>query len=222
MEIQKIISAYNFDGFLVLFEKYRTYFLVGALGLATVLGVGVYWYFYSIKYEQSAMQAFSEVLVEYNRGVEASEIWPEVEVSAKTGYKQYSHSSLAPFFLGLQVDALLGQQKHDEALSVMKMMLEKLSSRSRVFHLYKIKEARMKLDSAEPAVQSDGLQQLVALTNDKNNSYQDQALYFLGMYYESHDQKDKAQEIWQQLSALKSSDANAVSPWVLLAEQRRA
>lgn len=219
MDLQRINSLYTFDGFFIFFEKYRTYFLIGIVAVLSIVGLGAYWYFYSMNYEKSSQQLFSEILQEYNRAAESSELWSEVEMSAKTGYNQYRRSSLAPFFLAFQVDALLGQQKHEEALAVMNLLMGKLSSSSLVYSVFKLKEARMKLDSKESQHQKEGVETLEALARDQKNMYQDQALYYLGMYYESHDQHDKASEIWRQLNAMKLPNA-PVSPWIMLAEHQ--
>lgn len=220
MEVQGSVYPKSFDEWLKYVTQYRTYFLAGLLAVAGVVGFGTYWYFYTIKYEESAQQAFSEVLHDYDRAYATPELWSDVEIGAKTGYRQYARSALAPFFLAMQSEALLQQQKGQEALAVMKMMLDKLSSRSRFYSLYKIKEARIKIDSDSAGIKEDGVRQLTSLANDEENRYQDEALYYLGMYYQTQGQKDKAQDVWQQLSAIKHDDKQGLSPWFLLAEQQ--
>lgn len=229
MEVQGLVAPKGFDEWLKYVTKYRTYFLAGLLAITVAVGAGIYWYFYTIKYEESAQQAFSEVLHDYNQAYATPELWSEVEIGAKTGYRQYTRSALGPFFLAMQSEALLQQQKEQEALALMKMMLKKLSSRSSFYSLYKIKEARMKMDSDSEVVRQEGVRQLTSLANDEKNRYQDEALYYLGMYYQTQGQKDKAQDVLRQLSAIPSSplassdkqdDKHGQSPWFLLAEQQ--
>ncbi len=204
------------------FNKYRTSIVsIGAITLAA-FGVGIYLYFAQIKHEESAQQALSEILAEYNRAFESPELWQDVEVGAKTGYRQYARSSLAPFFFGLQSEALLQQNKQDEALALMKDMVAKLSKSSPFYYLYQIKLGRIKLHNDEEAIQAEGLQQLIQLAQDQKNPQQDEALYYLGMHYNSQGQTDKAQEVWQQLKQLQEQfkEKDVVSPWALLAEQQ--
>lgn len=208
--------------FIEYFEKFRTYIISIAVITVGMLGIGTYWYLSHVKYEQAAQQALSEVLAEYNRAYESPELWQDVEVGAKTGYRQYGRSSLAPFFLGLQSDALLQQDKQDEALALMNDMTAKLSHRSPFYYLYQIKLARIKLHSDQEDTQKEGLQQLTSLAQDQKNPQQDEALYYLGLHYDAQDQQDKAQEIWQQLKQLQEQykEKDVVSPWALLAEQK--
>ncbi len=200
------------------FNKYRTSIIsIGAITVAA-FGVGIYLYFSQIKQEESAQQALSEVLAEYNRAFESPELWQDVEIGTKTGHRQYPRSALAPFFLGLQSEALLQQNKQDEALALMKDMTAKLSKSSPLYYLYQIKLARITLHNDDKAIQKEGLEQLVQLAQNQKNPQQDEALYYLGLYYDSQDQKDKAQEVRQQLKQLQEQykEKEVVSPWALL------
>jgi len=204
------------------FDKYRTYVISIAVVAAATVGIGVYLYYSQINYEQAAQQALSEVMAEYSRAYEAPDLWQDVEIGAKTGYRQYTKSSLAPFFLNLQADALLQQDKADEALALMNDMVAKLSKSSPLYYVYSIKRARMNLNSEQEAAQKDGLEQLKALAENESNPQQDEALYYLGMHYQENNQQDQAQAVWQQLKQIQQSykEKDVVSPWALLAEQQ--
>ncbi|MEX0940597.1 MAG: hypothetical protein WDZ41_04520 [Candidatus Babeliales bacterium] len=215
MEIQKLMS---FDVLYKKFDEYRTYVLTALVIIGGLIGAGIYLYFSNIKYEESAQQALSEMLIEYNRAYESPELWSDVEIGARTGYRQYGRSSLAPYFLVLQADASLYQHKDNEALVLMNTAIQKMPGQSPLYYLYNIKFARMQL--AHEKTKDEGLSLLESLAKNIKNPQQDQAKYYLAKYYDEHEQLQKAQELWQELVKSKSEQKDVISPWILLAERQ--
>jgi tetratricopeptide (TPR) repeat protein len=215
------LTVPNLNQFIDIFDKYRNYIISIGVVIAATVGIGVYLYYSHINYEQAAQQALSEVLAEYNHAYESPDLWQDVEIGAKTGYRQYARSSLAVFFLNLQADALLQQDKNEEALILMNEMVSKLPQHSPFYYIYHIKLARMQLYSDQENMQKEGLEKLQILAKDENNPQRDEALYYLGQYYDENNQKEKMQEIWQQLKQIQRvyKEKDIISPWAMLAEQ---
>src|SRR5437868_10788485 len=58
--------------------------------------------------EQRAQKFFAECVEEYNRVIaQQSGAWEEVEKAFAAGYEKHGSSSIAPYFLAFQADALV-------------------------------------------------------------------------------------------------------------------
>jgi len=177
-----------------------------AILLAVVSG-GMYvgYTFYNSYRNQQAQQELSVCIEEYLRAVSgAGELWPTVEMNCQLGYEHNSSSDLAPYFVSLQVQALLHQNKQEDVPALLDTMMRKLSSSSPLYHLYKTQKALIELDLGT----ENGLVSLQALAEDQKNTNRDIALYYLGLYYWSHDQVEQAQKPWKELV-----EQFAASPW---------
>ena len=60
-----------------------------------------------------------------------------------------------------------------------------------------MKRALMRMDGQEAS--DVGLQELDGLAHDKKNIFRDSALYYLGLFYWSRDEQEKARMIWREL-----------------------
>ncbi len=216
MEMQNLLSIKEATNIV---NTYRTQIFTGIAIVAIAISGLIYWQFSRVQQEQNALQALSEILVEYNRAYENNELWQDVEVGARTGYRQYARSTLAPFFLGLQAEALMQQDKLNDAIITMDTMIKQLSTRSPFYDSYRIKSARMKLSSEDKVKQEEGLQELVKLAENQKKSQQQQAQYYLGLYYQDHDQIEKAHGLWKSLGS-KEEKPDMRSVWAMMAEQQ--
>lgn len=139
----------------------------------------------------------------------------------KLGYERHSSTNIGPFFLGLQADALIMDNKKQEALELVSQMIDIFSSANPVANLYKTKRALLKLDSTNIAMQREARQELQVLAYDQNNKNADQAYYYLGYDHWINNNVDQAQKVWQELIIkFKTDDPKASSMWALLAEQK--
>jgi predicted Zn-dependent protease len=217
MEMQKYFSV---PEIIRLVQTYRTQFLSGVLAGSLAIGGLIYWHYNRMNLEKNSLQVLSELLSEYNQAYENNnEMWQDIEIGSRTGYRQYSQSSLEPYFLNVQVDSLLQQDKFDEALLLMHTMMKKLPTKSPLYNVYAIKWARIKLASSDKANREEGLLDLQKFSQDSSNSQQLQAQYYLGMYYQETNQFEKADDIWKVLAATKGETPD-VSPWVVMAQQK--
>lgn len=213
-------TIFSFDYWYVMVTKYRTYFIIGCAVLAAVVAGGSYLMMSRSHREEAATLALEETLAEFSRAQSNPELWQEVEDAAKAGYRQYKKTSIAPYFLALQVEALLNQGNVQEALKIIEDMNKQLSSSSPLYYLYMIKQARMKLDSQDDVIRNEGLAQLESLAYDKNNKQQDEALYYFGLYYFAHNELDKTRQIWKTLIEMQQPHQETISLWAQAAEKK--
>ena len=182
---------------------HKTYVRViagGIVGVTILIGAVLGYSYYVQSRNKQAQKVLSMCLEEYVRaagGVQDG--WSTVEMSSRLGYDQYKGTVLAPYFLGLQVESLLHQNKRDEAVDITQNMMRNMSSSSPLYYLYKTKEYLINLDSSDVSTVQATVECLSKLTRDTNNQNRDCALYHIGNYYLLHDDNQLAREYWQQL-----------------------
>lgn len=186
-----------------------------------VLGGGLWWYnFYTMNREMAAQRTFEHCLQEYQSALRNDALWPQVEMEFSLGYDQYAHTRLAPYFLVFKVDALLKQNKKEEAYVLMDSVLPLLSG-SPLSVFYKTKVALMLLDMSDQDHVKKGLSLLEELAYDDAHSNSDVALYYLGSYYLAHNQIDNACRVWQKLvDQYPTTGTLTSSPWASLAREK--
>ncbi len=74
------------------------------------------------------------------------------------------------------------------------------------------------MDADESDIQKQGLDDLQRIANDTVRADRDMALYYLGLYYWSQEDVDKARTVWSELLPLVT--AEPASPWAQLAAQK--
>lgn len=212
----------SFQNIMVFYNQYKKVVIAAVLLIAVTIGSLVYYQYSKEHYEKMAQQALAEILSEYTRAHAMPDLWNDVEVGARTGYRQYVRSILAPYFLMLQADALANQEKLDEALSLMAIMFDNISKKSPFYYLYALKQARMQLSHSDATIQQKGLDMLKQLAANTDNTQQDQALFYLAQYYEQQNDKEQARKTWQELAALADTFKDVRSPWGMQAKERVA
>lgn len=208
-----------FEDVIQLWNKYRTHLIAGALIVSALTGAGIYWYLSSISREENAQRVLSELLTEVDRAYQTPELWMELEIDAKTAWRQYKKSRFAPYFLLIQSEALVQQQKNEEALELLDVLLKDIGNKSPFYYLYKIKAATMRLASADEEQHKQGLKDLEDVAQDTHNTLKDQVMYALASYYQAHDKEEQARQWWERLAQMsdKAMEREKVSPWVRLA-----
>jgi hypothetical protein len=194
--------------------------LVGIVLLLGYVGYGMY----ATSREQKAHRAFAEGVELFEQALSAQGSqepetkqkmrWQEAEAAFKIGYKQYSSSRLAPFFLAFQSEASLHLGEVAQAIALLDAMLSTLGKSSPFYGPYAIKRALIQLDQSDAAEQKKGLESLKKLADDASLSSQDLALYHLGEYYNGHGSPALAQEAWKKLRDIgKDTKPPMPSPW---------
>lgn len=203
-----------------------------ALAAGAVL-VGCYYAYdaYANNREAEANQVFAESYEIYQSAMNADEkdaakkqmLLEEAEAAFKSGYKQFSNTRLAPFFIGMQADVAVKRGNAKEAIELMNKMLAlapaTYATDVPLFALYATKLALMKLD--QPDMAAEGLNELIKLAHDTANEAQDFALYSLGEYYWSIGESEKATEAWRALRDLGQRGSHPTpSPWLAVVQHR--
>ncbi len=220
-EVRKFIgSTYSSVSKEVASQKYGT---VTVLGVTLMLALGSVFggrHLYVQSRERAASKAFTHYLQEYRQAETLeSPDWAHLSMLFKMGYDEHSGSSLAPFFLMFQADTLMKQNETTQALEAMDTALDSMNSDHSLYNAYKTKRALAKLDASDEAVQKQGLEELVALANDKNNKQQDVALYYVGLYNWNAHEVEVAKKIWTQLINSQSAEKQGKSPWAVQAQK---
>lgn len=200
------------------------------LTIAACLGLLVAGGYYSYRWytnnKNSAAHAlFSQNLEELERVMQdgKQEDWASIQTLFKLGYDQYPKSSLAPYFLAYQAEALIKQGELEQAISTMHKAVDQMPSNSPVLGLYKTKVALMELDSANTDTQKTGLESLHAIAQHAGSTAQDVAAYHLGLYYWVKNDTAQAKHVWTALiEATHSKDKAGKSPWAAKAQEKLA
>lgn len=193
--------------------EHKKYVLVGTLALA-LAGGGIVWYrWYSINLAQQAHKTLVETLKVFEAPIQkasptgkrnpeqfysASEKWTQVATLCADAYNQFSNTSLAPFFLTYQAEALLQMRKHDEALVLIKQAHAQLKSQA-LRDFMSVKIALIGMDCSTQAMQQEGFLELKRLAENSNHMAHEFALYSLGLYFWDNKEFAQAKNYWQQM-----------------------
>jgi cytochrome c-type biogenesis protein CcmH/NrfG len=73
-----------------------------------------------------------------------------------------------------------------------------------------------------PNLKESALQDLQRLAADQHNNFADAAQYYLGLYYQSIGDSNKAVETWKKLATLNDTitDSMGRSPWATMAQAK--
>jgi tetratricopeptide (TPR) repeat protein len=195
---------------------------VGAgLGLVIAIAGAGYWYHSSsMNKEQAATTILADCLSQYEQAEQGKAQWADVVTMAHAGYEKFSKTNVAPYILAIEIDALLAQEKNNEALEKLDLMVSKMGTSSPLYTLYKLKQILIKLDI--PEMKEAAFKELQQLSQAPTNNFSDEVLYYTGLYYQNAGEHEKAIQTWKPLIALNNtvSDQIARSPWATLAEAK--
>ena len=200
--------------------------------VALVLGIGGGSYYgYRLinqRWSQKAQVAFAESYDVFNQAVAAQfndkaaadakrEMWEQAEIDFKRAYENNAHASLAPFLKAFRGQTLLFEGDREEAVTVMTEAVAKMGSSNPYKGLYEIGLAFVMLDGDEASIEK-GIKQLEDVASNEKNTFQDMALYYLGLYFNVLGEPDKAVGYWKQIKqdAMASTSKRGESPWAKL------
>jgi tetratricopeptide (TPR) repeat protein len=142
----------------------------------------------------------------------------DVQIAFDTVLKQHGSSSLVPYALSLKADTFALKGEFKDALTVLDSAISKMSSSTPGYYLLKTKHALVQLDAGQVDVGLTALRDLAF--NDSNPTF-DTAAFFLGYYYWTQHNKDKAREVWKQLETAENKKMpSATSVWLQLAQEK--
>lgn len=195
-----------------------------AIVLALLVAGAYYGYRWHTNKKNAAAHAlFSQNLEELERVMQdgKQEDWASIQTLFKLGYDQYPKSSLAPYYLAYQAEAMIKQGQLEEAISTMHKAINQMPSDSPVLGLYKTKVALMELDSTIADTQKTALESLHAIAKDAGSNAQDVAAYHLGLYYWVNNDAAQAKNVWTALiEATHSKEKAGQSPWAAKAHAK--
>jgi tetratricopeptide (TPR) repeat protein len=211
-------TSSSFDTLQMNLLNYTREIAYGVAGIL-ILGASIYAYLHYTEQTRGAAQVvLAETLDDMRKAQEGKVAWSDVELAALAGYKNNAATSLAGYFGIVKAQALIRQNKLEQALEVIEESVKHLSASNYLRDLYTILKARivLRLESAEHKTQM--LEQLRAIAHSSASMFQDMALYYLHKHYLSQGENEKA---LSTLNELKTRFVNpeAPSPWVQLAEQ---
>lgn len=208
-------NLYNF------YARYGRYLIIALLsiGLSIAGYFGYSWYKQNEQYR--AQRDFAETGEDYYKIFSSTKAasWSDVEQGISFRAQQHRNTIFYPYFLAYKADALIAQNKNQEALSVLDNVLNNLDKSSLFYYLYAIKRALLALDFNDEDIRKQGLNDLENLANDKNNPYQDMASYYRGYYAFNLGDKVRAKEFWNKTISLGNKQDNQ-AVWVQLAQVR--
>jgi predicted negative regulator of RcsB-dependent stress response len=146
--------------------------------------------------------------------------WEHVEQVFTEGASKNSGSNYVPLFLIYASEAQGKLGKSSQAITTLEKAVKGLSSNRQLKDLYAIKLAQMKLDSSEPALQTQGITLLEEMARDDKGPLQDTILYVLGDYYWHTKDFTHAQNYWNQLTLKFGTKDENPSVWVRKASER--
>ncbi|HEX2978092.1 MAG TPA: tetratricopeptide repeat protein [Candidatus Babeliales bacterium] len=217
MELSSYLSV---DFWLTHGERYKNYLMAAGIALAIIIAGSFYWYTSYTRKQELAVSTLSDIFHDAARAQQNSELWAEVEMAARTGYKQFGSTKSAPYFLALQAESLLQMGRRDESLAMMEEVIKQLNSRSPLYYVYAIKQARMMLDTQDAKMQQNGLAKLELIAQAKDNKQADEALYYIGQYYAALGNSVSAKAAFEKVFEITKNQASDYpSPWVKLAQE---
>lgn len=191
--------------------------LVGGLGMGIVKGKA----WYVARKESAAQVTFADAYEEYRQALQAllqKDDAGKVEAAIKDAllnlesveelhgssvYSMYTHA--------LKADLCAQEKKYDQALVLLEKALTKMGTSSPVYYMYKTKQALILCDAGQA---DKGVALLEELAQDTQNKQADTAAFYLGSYYWSEKQYDKAKAAWKMFEApLHQKEPQKNSPW---------
>lgn len=186
---------------------------------ASFVLLGIFGYrLYKTNKEEKAQEVFSACMHEYDKAERDEKLWPNAELVFRLGFEQNNATSMAPYFLAFQAEALLHMDKFEQACACMEKAVSLVTYATPIYYLYATKYALMMMDDAETSTIQKGLDMLDRLAQDTKNTTRDMALYYLGLYHWEKDEREQATKAWDLLAQLTTKEP--ASPWAKLALEK--
>ena len=169
-----------------------------------------------------AVEEYDKALYNYFEKEESKELalqqFDDVQIAFDTVLKQHSGSSLVPYALAIKADTFAYKGDFKSALSVLDSAISKMSVSAPGYYLLKTKYALMQLDAGQTEA---ALSSLKDLSFNSDNPTADTAAFFLGYYYWTIHDKEKARGAWKALEATDNKKvASGTSPWLQFAQEK--
>jgi tetratricopeptide (TPR) repeat protein len=214
MEVKQALLIKWIDGLFKKTVKYHQTVIVAGLGVV-VLGTAFLGYgYYKNKMRASAYKDFMSAIAYYDGVVKnkkmssnstsikqfesESDKWQQTEQIFKQGYENYKNTELAPAFLAFRAEALLNLGKVDDAIKVLKDVINQVKSEE-IKDTYKLKVALINMDKKDEKAQVEGFNELIKLADNDSSFASEAALYQAGSYFWNQKKYNEAKNYWQRL-----------------------
>jgi len=225
----EIKQAALLEWFYSLIKKAKAYkqVLIVAMTGAIVLGfVALGYVYYKNKVRANAYKEFMSAMLYYDGVVQGKKVnsnypgikqfmsendkWTQSEQVFKQAYQNYKNTELAPVFMAFQAEALLNLGKIDDAVKVLKNVIDSVDSQE-IKDLYKVKVALINMDSKDEKIQGEALIHLIAVANNDSSAASEIALYQAGSYFWSQKKYNEAKDYWQRLLVKTTAKSGQMS-----------
>ncbi len=232
------VGKNHFDWIKKQFLKYRLPIIVIVLVVGPSIGGFFGYRFYRSGIESSAQAEFTTAMKYFDAPVQTVDLktdqlsledveifsseeekWTRVAETFRKGYENNTSSGIAPMFLAFQSEALVNLGKFDEAIGVLKKVIDLLKDDT-IKDPYQVKLALMQLDSKDGNVQKDGLELLQSMSGKSESYVRDLALYHLGEYYWVKKNFAEAKNYWSTLVSEYGEKVKVPSEWAKLATEK--
>ncbi len=206
---------------LYILKKNMPIFALATLTVLAIVGgfFGYRWYQSGVNGRAQKVLQETIELVQKEQQEKAPQ-WQRVVDAVNLALSGYSNSSAATHLYMLQADAYVALGDHEKALQAMEQSVASMSSSNTLKNIYKTKQALMLMDgSGEQKVR--GLQLLESLAHDRSNINNDEAQYYLGLYYWVNHDVTTAREAWAELAKMPL-DKEGASIWAQRAQAKLA
>lgn len=202
-------------------------FITTLIIVCAALGFGLYkangWY---TQYKEGKAQiVFSQALEEYDRalfqlkqGEPEKGMWEDTALAFRMVQSQHAGTTYATYAQAFQADIDARQGNYQAAIDQLQQAISKMGAKSPGWYLFKTKLALLQLDAGAADA---GLLELQELAQDAQNAQSDTAAFFLGYYYWTHEDRAKAQEVWERFKQENQpTDPEKVSPWAQIVQTK--
>lgn len=202
------------------------------VGLVVLSGYGIWkgkaWYI--ARKEGAAQLVFSDAYGEYQQALNAladkehpekvAQAWKDADISLQSVQETQAGSIYSFYAQALRADVLIHEEKYDEAVALLEEATAKMRTTTQGYYLYKTKQALILFDAGK-ADQAVAL--LKELADDNLNEQNDTAAFYLGSYYWSTEEYDKAKDAWKLFTEpVDKTNLEKVSPWTQVVETKLA
>ncbi len=226
MEIKQAVLLKWIDDVVKKAKVYQQVLVAAGLGLM-VFGAVVFGYsYYKNKVRAAAYKDFMSAMQSYDGVIKNKKMssnypgikqfesendkWTQTEQIFRQGYQNYKNTELAPAFLAFQAEALLNLGKVDDAIKLLKDVINQVKSEE-LKDSYKVKIALINMDKKDEKVKSEALNELISIANNDSSVANEVALYQVGAYFWSQKNYNEAKNYWQRLLVKTTAKSGQVS-----------
>ena len=213
------------------FKQFRYMFLVVLVLVLAGIGVGGYYGYnwYRASSERDAQLVMADAYHEYTQAIQSFEQAKDENDQLATQHledailacdmllRSHGNTYLAAYAQAFKADLLIIQNQKQEGLALLEQAVTAMNNNYPGYYLFKNKIALVRIDLAESIGDAAGVElgvkQLHELVVNPKNPASTESAYFLGEYYWSINDTQKAQEAWQNVLNEKKDMRAAQSPY---------